>query len=146
MGGGGGDDILSGGAGADVVTGGAGRDTCWFNMGGSVPGARDLGTDFEQGVDIITGNLSASGWIGTRAFGGHAGEVRYAIEGTTTLVQLDADGDRAADLEVALSGAIALDNSDFLNLPDAAWAVRPERIWALEGFAWHQMPAGWDIP
>ena len=123
--GGNGDDTLSGGAGQDRLTGGGGRDTFVFNMNGSVAGARDLITDFAQGQDVITGNLAASGWIGTRAFTGRAGEVGYGFEGEQTIVRFDADGDRVADLEIALSGRIALRNTDFLNLPVAAWASGP---------------------
>lgn len=120
--GGNGDDTLSGGTGADRLLGGGGRDTFVFNMGSSVPGARDAIADFTQGQDVITGNLAASGFLGTRAFSGRAGEVRYTIAGDATIVQFDADGDRAADLEIELAGAIVLRNTDFLNLPVATWA------------------------
>ncbi len=123
--GGNGNDRLSGGTGADRLIGGGGRDTFVFNMNGSLAGARDVIADFTQGQDLITGNLAASGWIGTRAFTGRAGEVGYGFEGEQTIVRFDADGDRVADLEIALTGRITLDNTDFLNLPDAAWATGP---------------------
>lgn len=124
--GGAGRDVLMGGNGADRLTGGSGRDTFWFDMGGSVPGARDVITDFTQGQDTITGNLAASGFIGVRGFTGRAGEVRYQVEGGATIVQFDANGDRVTDLEIELTGVHALRNTDFLNLPNATWATGPQ--------------------
>lgn len=148
--GGSGDDVLSGGSAADLLAGGSGRDTFWFNIGGSVPGARDVIADFVQGEDVITGNLVASGWIGTRGFTGVAGEVRYAIQGHATIVQLDANGDRTADLEIELAGALALRNSDFLNLPNATWSDPIEREALTDTFylagGRDNAPVGWDLP
>ena len=134
--GGNGNDRLSGGTGADRLTGGNGRDTFVVNMGGSLPGARDVITDFAQGQDVITGNLAASGWIGTRAFTGRAGEVGYGFVGEQTIVRFDADGDRVADLEIALTGRIALTNADFLNLPNATWAASADQAWQPHPLDW----------
>lgn len=118
--GGRGDDTLNGDTGRDVLTGGAGRDLFVFDSADSVPGsARDVIRDFVQGEDKITGDVTVSGFIGTHAFTGTAGELRYRVAGGTTIVQLDEDGDRRADLEIALSGVFTLTNQDFVGVPIA---------------------------
>lgn len=118
--GGRGDDTLNGGTGRDVLTGGAGRDLFVFDSAGSVPGsARDVIRDFVQGEDKITGDVTVSGFIGTHAFTGTAGELRYRVADGTTIVQLDEDGDRRADLEIELTGVFTLTNQDFVGVPIA---------------------------
>ncbi len=129
--GGAGNDILSGGAGADTLVGGTGRDQLEGGLGGdlflfaslsdSVTGAnRDLILDFEQGLDKI--DLTAAGgaqFIGTNAFSGVAGQVRYAAFDGGTIIELDRNGDRRADLQLALDEGMILSASDFAGLDNA---------------------------
>jgi serralysin len=111
--GGGGDDVLIGGDGADTLTGGAGADAFVFHAGSSgVAIGRDTITDFEKGADKIE-IADASSFIGSNAFTGSAGEVRYAASSGQTVVELDSNGDRLADLQLLLTGELQLDYSDF---------------------------------
>ena len=122
--GGGGDDILIGGAGADVLTGGAGNDIFLYrNITDSVAGARDRIVDFTTGdriglsqIDAIAGTSHNDRFtfIGTDAFSGHAGELRYAAAGANTLVSADVTGDGKADFVVLLTGSHTLHSSDFI--------------------------------
>ncbi len=57
---------------------------------------------------------TAFDFIGTAAFSGHAGELRYGIEGLHTVLTADIDGDGHADLSVVLSGGIHLVAGDFV--------------------------------
>ncbi len=126
--GGAGRDKLIGGAGRDVMTGGAGADTFDFNSPtetGDTAATRDRITDFSQtdgdvidlsGIDADSGAAGnqAFAFIGTAAFSGTAGELRYVQNGANTIVQADLDGDGAADLQIRLDGLIALTAGDFV--------------------------------
>jgi Ca2+-binding RTX toxin-like protein len=118
--GGAGNDILIGGAGTDSLTGGAGSDTFSFSSGDSGLGlTRDTILDFQRGADKID-IAGASSFVGTFGFTGTAGEVRYSTSSDTTVVEFDANGDRIADLQIALGGGMELDFSDFLGVRAAA--------------------------
>jgi len=118
--GGPGADSIEGGAGADVLIGGAGADIFLFrNVDDSTPTQRDRIADFERGTDRI--DLSAVGpgglpftWIGSAAFSGAAGEVRFYQQGALTIVSGDRDGNGVSDLQIALNGTLALTVADFL--------------------------------
>jgi Ca2+-binding RTX toxin-like protein len=119
--GGAGSDVLYGRAGADRLTGGGGADDFAFaNLGDSSVAAKgqDTITDFhhsEQDKILFLppiGNANLN-FIGTGNFGHNAGEVRYEIDGNNTIVQLDFDGNGAADSEITLNGKINLALSDF---------------------------------
>jgi Ca2+-binding RTX toxin-like protein len=117
--GGGGDDALYAGQGKDVMTGGAGKDTFLYaELSDSAVGAdRDVITDFEQGTDKIDlHQLGATGFIGSNAFSGRAGEVRAVSMLDGSLVELDADGDGIADFQLELQGGVLLRSDDFVNL------------------------------
>ena len=110
--GGGYNDTLIGGLGIDTLIGGAGRDTFLFNSAAEIGnGANsDQVLDFTSGTDTI--DLSAIGglsFIGTTAFSGSAGEVRYfALAGVGYLVG-DLDGNQVADFQLLLmNGASVL--------------------------------------
>ena len=117
--GGGGNDKIVGGRGADTLTGGAGADLFQFlSNGDSGLGLnRDVITDFQQGSDKIDlSALDATRYIGTSNFSGRAGEVRYASFDGGTIVELDTNGDRLADLQIGLDNGVSLVFGDFLGL------------------------------
>lgn len=131
----GGDDVLEGGAGNEVMRGGFGEDTLTGGAGGdrmtggadadvfvfaartefTAGPARDRITDFQAGIDEI--DLSAfmrgGSFIGSAAFGGRDGQVRY-VAATGTL-QGDVDGNRTADWTLTLDNRPAgLTAGDFI--------------------------------
>ncbi|HLL29765.1 MAG TPA: calcium-binding protein [Allosphingosinicella sp.] len=122
--GGAGDDLLIGGAGADVLCGGTGGDLFRFSDGDSGTGAEaDVITDFVNWVDKvdlrgIDANSAVAGdqafsFIGTAAFSGTAGELRYAFAGTDILLQGDFTGDGVADFEILFTDCAVLFATDF---------------------------------
>jgi Ca2+-binding RTX toxin-like protein len=136
--GGAGNDTLTGGAGQDELTGGAGADIFrWSKVSAnpadadSFPGSttRDRITDFDTGTLVpvsglvfdrldlssVDAQLGVPGndafiFLGQAAFSGNGvgGELRYAHAGGSTLVQGDINGDALADIEVELTGILAL--------------------------------------
>lgn len=126
--GGAGGDMLSGGDGADRLNGGAGNDTLLGGSGSDVftftdLGGRDSVGDFRRGqdkldlsgIDAIGGTAAddAFKWIGSKGFGGTAGELRSYREHGDYFVAGDVDGDRVADFVVAL-GNVQLSQGDIL--------------------------------
>ena len=119
----GGNDVLIGGAGGDTLSGGAGADIFRFLANGDsqVGAGRDTITDFTRGSDLIDlSALNASRFIGTSLFTGTAGDVRYAAFDGTTIVEVDSNGDRVADFQVAVSGIAQLAIGDFLGVETVA--------------------------
>ena len=127
--GGGGQDAIYGNLGADVMTGGAPAERdryIYFSAAESAPGAgnRDVITDFQPGydrieirrldADVTTGGKQGFDFVGSAAFSGTAGELRYQQVGGITLVQADLDGDAVADFEIELSGLRTLSDDNFL--------------------------------
>lgn len=118
--GGNGNDILVGGAGQDTMTDGNGNDTYgYFATSESAAGVnKDILLDFTRGFDkidlsAIDANISvaaagnqAFNFIGTAAFSGAAGEVRYVDTGNNITVQVDrqGDGNVVAEMEIQLNG------------------------------------------
>ncbi|MEA3051705.1 MAG: hypothetical protein QOG72_608 [Sphingomonadales bacterium] len=122
--GGDGDDLLIGGGDADVLTSGSGGDMFRFVSGETgTDEYADRITDFEhfydkidlRGVDadVLTDGDQAFTFIGTSAFSGAAGELRYWYDGTDTWLQGDNDGDGDVDLEIVFSGNTPLVTGDF---------------------------------
>jgi|GEM_PF-940063 len=110
-----GNDGISGGQGVDILTGGSGRDNFRFidlSDAGLTP---DHITDFEAGDSITLGDGSGTAedpdlpiiFLGTDAFTGQAGEVRYVKGGGVTIIEVDSDGDGTAD------HLIQIDNGEF---------------------------------
>jgi Ca2+-binding RTX toxin-like protein len=123
--GGAGEDTLIGGAGVDLLTGGNEGDLFQFNGGDTGIGAQaDRITDFMQILDRVdlrgmdadagTAGDQAFTYIGTAAFSGAAGELRWDFDGTDTWLQGDVNGDGAADFEIVLTGGFPLTAADFL--------------------------------
>ena len=129
-----GDDTIRGGDGADTITGGAGLDRMQGGAGAdrfvltsaedSFGDTRDRVGDFEQGVDQIDLRLidadpvqaddQAFVFLGTAAFTGVAGELRFGEVNGNTKVSADLDGDARADFQIRLDGLITLTDADFL--------------------------------
>jgi len=121
-----GNDILDGGAGRDLMTGGTGADRFVFRPGdtGSTLAAADVITDFShaQGdrvsvalIDAIAGTPvdDRFAFIGTAAFGGVAGQLRYEVSGNFTYIHGDTNGDTVSDIVIRLNGAMPLVAADF---------------------------------
>ncbi|MBC2776533.1 FG-GAP repeat protein [Parasphingopyxis marina] len=124
--GGGGADTLFGGAGRDTLTGGGGADRFAF-VDGDVSGVltqADRITDFSQGdgdriqlsgidADTTIGGTQNFTFIGTDAFSGAAGELRYQQIGGETRIFGDTDGDTVADFIIRLESTVTLVEADF---------------------------------
>ena len=121
-----GDDVLEGGTGADLMSGGYGADRCVFaRLADSRPGAMDRVQDFARAegdlIDLmaldaqrgVRGNQSFD-LIGTAAFSGSAGELRWQRDGSGITVTADTDGDGRADFALHLEGLTTLRASDFV--------------------------------
>lgn len=129
--GGAGNDRLFGNGGADMLTGGTGSDTFVFKQAShSLPAAPTTINDFStaQGdkIELVSfdANPSVSGtqtfsFIGTGAFSGTAGQLRYSAQGSDLLVQADTNGDKAADFAVLVKNATSLSASDFTGATNA---------------------------
>lgn len=126
--GGNGNDALNGGTGGDVLTGGAGKDTFIFALASdstTAANGRDLITDFSRkqhdqiDLHLIDANGARKGegefdFIGTHAFGGNAGELRYETRSGDTFVYADINGDKKADFSIQLDTSLALKEGDFM--------------------------------
>lgn len=121
--GGDGNDILEGGAGSDVMTGGAGADEFRYRSDHISPDAVDVITDFQRGVDVIglraiDANINTKAddafkFVGTSAFSGKAGELRYEVSNGAAHVYGDVNGDGIADFTIVLNGVRTLGAEDF---------------------------------
>ena len=121
-----GNDKLTGGAGRDLLAGGAGGDTFVFAavaQSGTTAGTRDVIADFQHGIDKI--DLSAidaksGGSDNAFLFGGLstspiANSVTWYETGDQTIVQLDNNGNKTADMTIALAGTgLGLTAGDFI--------------------------------
>jgi Ca2+-binding RTX toxin-like protein len=110
-----GNDVLEGGAQADVLIGGPGANRYLYSaFTDSLPkrGKQDQILGFQRSSDKV--DLSALSdavvYIGKKPFSREAGEVRFAAGS----LQLDADGNGRADLEVLLPGVNRFSASSLL--------------------------------
>ena len=120
----GGNDVLGGGTGTDILTGGSGADRFLFEGSTGLGAAADRITDFISGSDKI--DLSAIdaneyapddqafAFIGTGAFTGNAGQLRYEQSGGNTWLSADTDGDMIADMQIVLTGTLTMAGNDFI--------------------------------
>ncbi len=122
-----GDDVLIGGTGRDDLVGGAGADRYVFDDGdfsGTSWGLADriYGFSAAQGdridlsqVDAIAGGADDTfSFIGSAAFGGVAGQLRYDNVGGVTTIYGDVNGDGVADFAIALNSAVTMTATDFI--------------------------------
>ncbi|MEE1612457.1 cadherin domain-containing protein [Microvirga sp. CF3016] len=133
----GGNDYLYGGSGSDKLTGGLGADDLW---GGSdsdsfifksiketsvLSSGRDTIFDFSTkqkdqidfaAIDANTtkGGNQAFSYIGTKAFGGKAGELRYENAKSDTYIHGDVNGDKVADFTIHLDDRVSLSKNYFI--------------------------------
>ena len=118
-------DRLQGGANSDWLIGGAGGDTFVFTSTGDsdLPQlksdgkkvASDYLADFTPGVDKIdlsaldanrsTAADDAFSFIGTGAFSGAAGELRYEVRNGQLWLEADLDGDALRDFAIAMNAS-----------------------------------------
>jgi Ca2+-binding RTX toxin-like protein len=116
-----GSDKLNGNGGSDILTGGAGADTFHFDTAAETNGDRI--TDFAHGSDkvylramdanpTLTGD-QAFAFIGTGAFSGTAGQLRYKKGTADTIVSGDMNGDGVADFSITFTGLHTFSASDF---------------------------------
>lgn len=132
----GGNDALVGGAGNDKITGGAGQDFLYGEAGADTfiykstkdstvaASGRDTIWDFSRAqkdkidlsaIDASTksaGNQAFS-FIGTKAFSGKAGELRYDKQASDTYVYADVNGDKKADFAIHFDDPISFQKGDF---------------------------------
>jgi len=132
--GGTGNDVLNGGGGADTLYGGSGGDTFAFKTPGDIGSAasHDRIMDFEAGgataatgVDLIDlssidANTKSANkddaflFIGSSAFSGKAGQLRYDQAGSNVMIYGDVNGDGVADFTLQLTIVGTFDSTDFL--------------------------------
>ncbi len=127
--GGAGNDKIMGLGGADQLTGGQGGDQFryLFTTDSGLGANADRILDFTNGedkldfrvldADPVTPGRQTLSFIGTAGFATNGtAQVRYADSGADTLVQIDLNGDGAADMEIVLAGHAgqALVGTDFL--------------------------------
>ncbi|NIJ19677.1 Ca2+-binding RTX toxin-like protein [Sphingomonas naasensis] len=105
------DDMVTTGTSAagagDVLTGGGGADTYYFKSFAGFRGATI--TDFAEQDEISLLAVPATPYfIGTAAFSGRAGEIRFVRGASETLLIGDADGDGIGESTLTLSGSFQL--------------------------------------
>ena len=125
--GGEGDDTLIGGLGRDSMTGGTEADVFVFRNvadSGNTVQTRDIITDFEAGLDVldlaivdavagVAGN-QAFAFLGTGAFTGAAGQLRYYLSGNLLIVEGTVNADLVADFSIRLNFETGLAVDDLI--------------------------------
>jgi Ca2+-binding RTX toxin-like protein len=125
LGGGAGNDTLDGGAGDDILEGGSGADTFRFAAtSDTVLSSGDQIRDFVSGTDkidlsLIDANTSAAGdqaftYLGTGAFTGQAGQLRYEVANGQVYLSGDTNGDGTADFQIVLNNTTIVAAGDFV--------------------------------
>ncbi len=121
-----GNDTLWGRSGADRLFGGNGADKFVFKSvsDSNVEKGRDTIYDFsavqKDRIDLsaIDANMDASGnqsfgFVGTKAFSGKAGELRYVKAPSDTYIFGDVNGDKVADLVIRLDDRLTFTKDYF---------------------------------
>ena len=115
--GGAGNDTFNGGGGLDTLIGGAGIDKFLFSAAALGTAAKQTTTitDFDRlagellNLAAIDANMILAGmnpftFIGTAAFSGEAGQLRWAAAGANSRIEGDIDANGVADLTIMLNG------------------------------------------
>ncbi|NGO50253.1 calcium-binding protein [Allomesorhizobium camelthorni] len=126
--GGAGNDRLIGGTGSDILNGGTGNDTFDFDLASDSPAGPALRDSivggFSHGSDLIdlatidantllAGNQAFS-FIGSAAFSGVAGQLRYTNYNGTVIIDADVNGDSTADMQILVAGTNFMTGTDFI--------------------------------
>ena len=122
--GGSGNDTLIANQAANNLTGGAGADTfAWRSVGDAQTSTPDRILDFVRGadridlsaIDAISGTSAndAFTFIGSNAFTGVAGQLRYAVDANGVNIYGDIDGNGVADLHIIVNGT-SIAATDFI--------------------------------
>ncbi|WP_026614638.1 M10 family metallopeptidase C-terminal domain-containing protein [Ensifer aridi] len=123
-----GNDLLYADSGADRLTGGTGTDIFMFRALSDstvASGGRDTIFDFLPSeadyIELagIDANANVSGdqafaFVGTAAFSGAAGELRYVKQSSDTYIYGDVNGDKVADFAIHLDDAVTLQKGYFV--------------------------------
>ncbi|NGO51449.1 calcium-binding protein [Allomesorhizobium camelthorni] len=126
--GGSGNDRLVGGAGSDILNGGTGNDTFDFDLVSDSPAGPALRDSivggFSHGFDCIDlatidANTLAAGnqafsFIGSAAFSGVAGQLRYTNYSGNVIINADLNGDSTADMQILVAGTNFMTGTDFI--------------------------------
>ncbi|HTV68158.1 MAG TPA: calcium-binding protein [Rhizobiaceae bacterium] len=120
-------DKLTGGTGADRLAGGADGDRFIFNSaaesrkGNGIDKIIDFSRAEGDKIELtaIDANSTIAGnqafkFIGTKAFTGKAGELRYVKAGSDSIITADINGDGKADFTVISDVAVTFSKGDFI--------------------------------
>ena len=120
-----GDDILNGGAGADILNGGSGRDVYIFNsLSDSPAGFGDTIKDFNGTNDKIDISNITTTFNLVSSFTGNTSTHEVVYNASTKLMQMDANGDRAADMEVTLENYTgSFDEGTYSSSVSGVWSL-----------------------
>lgn len=109
-------DLLQGGLGRDELNGGAGADRFVFvsaaEAGLGVQRDRIVGFTTTEDRLNLKGIAAGQTYLGSNAFDGHAGQVRY--DAVTGILQGDLDGNSSADYEINLGVGTVLVVGDLI--------------------------------
>jgi Ca2+-binding RTX toxin-like protein len=123
-----GNDTLIGGAGSDSLNGGTGNDTFDFDLVSDSPAGPALRDSivggFSHGFDHIdlatidantlAGGNQAFSFIGSAAFSGIAGQLRYTNYSGNVIIDADVNGDSTADMQILVAGTNLMTGTDFI--------------------------------
>jgi Ca2+-binding RTX toxin-like protein len=123
-----GNDTLIGGAGSDSLNGGAGNDRFDFDLVSHSPAGPALRDSivggFSHGSDLIdlatidantlAGGNQAFSFIGSAAFSGVAGQLRYSNYNGNVVIDADVNGDSTADMQILVAGTNFMTGTDFI--------------------------------
>jgi Ca2+-binding RTX toxin-like protein len=112
---GGGADSIIGGTGADLLSGGGSKDKFIYQrLSDSTIWHRDTIGDWQNGLDVLDlrrldADQTAVGdqaftFVGTAAFTGAAGELRYEHVDGNTIISAQVDADTEIDFQIRISG------------------------------------------
>jgi Ca2+-binding RTX toxin-like protein len=120
--------------GHDMYTGNGGADIYDYTYAAdSMNGDTITDFDIDDIIDFRFNNLEAGGspllctkFIGAADFSGAAGEYRYQIDGVTTIIQLDSNGDRVTDatLTIANGGFVLAETQPGSNMLTLASVIQ----------------------